>query len=137
MVVSTNLAKINYLITRTYQWKTCTRHQSTSGSKTTALLVVNHWLAFTQSSLSDLSSVSCLHRKQLKTKLKWMVIYFIFLCLSEPAVFVVITVAIATAAANSIKAFQVIIIIMTMNIYIEQIPYEYVQMRVTNKYDTN
>ena len=31
----------------------------------------------------------------------------------------------------------IIIIIIIIHIYIEQIPFEYHQMRVTNKYDTN
>lgn len=64
---------INFVICRrTYQWKTCTRHQSTSGSETTGSLVANHWLVSTQSSLLQLSNASC-RRRPLQTIRKWMV----------------------------------------------------------------
>ena len=39
--------------------------------------------------------------------------------------------------ANLLAMLIIIIIIIIINIYIAQIPCEYDQMRVTNKYDTN
>ena len=76
--VRTNISEINYsiFIIRTYQWKICTRHQSTFESKTTVRLVVNHWLVSTRLNILDPSNASCLHSKQLKMKLKSMVFKF-------------------------------------------------------------
>lgn len=76
--VRADVSEINYsiFIIRTYQWTICTRHQSTFGSKTTVRLVVNHWLASTQLNILNPSNASCLHSKQLKTKLKSMVFKF-------------------------------------------------------------